>query len=188
MITIVSGLPRSGTSMVMRMLEAGGMPLLVDHVRTADEDNPLGYYEFEAVKRLARDQSWLGQAENKAVKIITALLHHVPTTFTYRVIFLQRDLGEVLASQAQMLARQGQQAEEQNQAALMSAFQQHLQQVQACIEHHPSMQALYVQHHAIIAQPYQQAGLMSEFLGTALDVERMAASVEARLYRQRQNH
>ena len=106
-ITIVSGLPRSGTSMMMGMLEAGGMAVLTDHVRTADEDNPRGYYEFERVKQIEHDQAWLPEAHGKVVKMIAALLKHLPPGYRYKIIFLQRHLEEVLASQRRMLVRRG---------------------------------------------------------------------------------
>ena len=104
-ITVVSGLPRSGTSMMMKMLDAGGMEILSDEVRKADEDNPKGYYEFEKVKELEKDASWMGQAAGKAVKIISALLMHLPEEYSYRIIFMRRKMEEILKSQEQMLIR-----------------------------------------------------------------------------------
>ncbi|HFD38992.1 MAG TPA: sulfotransferase family protein, partial [Anaerolineae bacterium] len=96
-ITIVSGLPRSGTSMMMKMLEAGGLPVLTDQIRAADEDNPKGYYEFERVKQIEHDQEWLPDAQGKAVKMIAALLKHLPPDYEYKIVFMQRDMQEVLA-------------------------------------------------------------------------------------------
>ena len=109
-ITIVSGLPRSGTSMMMKMLEAGGMPVLTDSWRSADEDNPKGYYEFERVKQIKTDQAWLPQAQGKVVKMISELLQYLPPIYCYRVIFMRRKLEETLASQRQMLQRRGEPA------------------------------------------------------------------------------
>ena len=97
-ITIVSGLPRSGTSLMMQMLEAGGMPVLTDGIRDADEDNPRGYYELEAVKRTKDDPAWLHGAPGKVVKMIYLLLYDLPTTYNYRIIFMRRPLSEVVAS------------------------------------------------------------------------------------------
>src|SRR5437868_1127771 len=104
-LTIVSGLPRSGTSMMMRMLEAGGMPVLTDKVRSADEDNPNGYFEFEAVKRTKQDASWLDDSGGRAVKMVYRLLYDLPVNRNYRVLFMRRNLKEVLASQREMLRR-----------------------------------------------------------------------------------
>jgi len=106
-ITVVSGLPRSGTSMMMQMLGAGGLAVLTDGKRGADADNPRGYYEYEAVKSLGQDASWLASAGGKAVKIVSALLIHLPDGFDYRVIFMRRPIAEVLASQRAMLDRLG---------------------------------------------------------------------------------
>ena len=103
-ITVVSGLPRSGTSMMMKMLEAGGVPLIIDNLRTSDEDNPAGYYEFEPVKKLGKgDSGWLADAQGKAVKVIAALLVHLPAAYTYQIIFMHREMSEILASQRKML-------------------------------------------------------------------------------------
>ena len=106
-IVVVSGLPRSGTSMMMQMLEAGGMEVMTDGLRAADEDNLKGYFEYETVKALHTDRNWLPEARGKAVKIISELLKYLPETQTYRIIFLRRALEEVLASQDRMLVRRG---------------------------------------------------------------------------------
>ncbi|MCA1601952.1 MAG: sulfotransferase [Acidobacteria bacterium] len=112
-IIIVSGLPRSGTSMMMRMLEAGGINVLTDGIRKADEDNPEGYYEVELVKTLKQqsDKLWLGDARGKAVKVISALLDTLPQSYRYKVIFMNRNLAEVIASQNKMRARKGDHSE-----------------------------------------------------------------------------
>ena len=106
-VIIVSGLPRSGTSMMMKAIEAGGIEPIVDHIRKADEDNPKGYYEFEPVKKTKEDASWLKDASGKVVKMVYRLLYDLPADYQYRVIFTQRDLKEVLASQNKMLQRSG---------------------------------------------------------------------------------
>ena len=107
-ITVVSGLPRSGTSMMMKMLEAGGIPPVTDELRTADEDNPKGYYEFERVKAMDQgDTSWVVGARGKVVKVISALLKHLPPGEQYRVVFVRRNMPEILASQRKMLIHRG---------------------------------------------------------------------------------
>ena len=104
-IIVVSGLPRSGTSMMMKMLAEGGLPILTDALREADDDNPNGYYEFELVKKLPDGQNkWLADANHKVVKIISALLEHLPTNYRYKIIFMEREPSEILASQQKMLA------------------------------------------------------------------------------------
>src|SRR5512139_2049136 len=106
-VIIVSGLPRSGTSMLMKMLEAGGVPLVTDGVRTPDEDNPKGYYEVERVKDLAneQDKTWLRQSKGKGLKVISYLLKSLPADVNYKVVFIRREIEEVLASQKKMLDR-----------------------------------------------------------------------------------
>ena len=130
-VTIVSGLPRSGTSMMMKMLEAGGLPPLTDNLRTADEDNPKGYYEFERVKQLPKgDVAWLPDAQGKVVKVIAALLPSLPGGYHYRVIFMQRAMPEVLASQRQMLIRRGEDPNKIPDDVIAKLFEKHLKQVE----------------------------------------------------------
>src|ERR1700730_18485992 len=92
-IIIVSGLPRSGTSLMMQMLDRGGVEVVTDNLRTADTDNPKGYYEFEQVKTIKRDTTWLPATRGKAFKMVSQLLYHLPPVETYRVIFMERGLG-----------------------------------------------------------------------------------------------
>ncbi|HEX73188.1 MAG TPA: sulfotransferase family protein [Candidatus Hydrogenedentes bacterium] len=184
-ITVVSGLPRSGTSMAMRMLEAGGMPILTDRIRRPDDDNPKGYYEFERVKRLKEDKAWLPDAVGKAVKIISFLLPELPHTHSCRIVFLRRAMPEVLASQRHMLIRRGESAEADDDAQMAQVYAKHLKQVEAWIAAQPWVQALYLEHRAIIDHPAAAATAMNAFLGGGLDAAAMAASVDATLYRQR---
>src|SRR5260221_40938 len=106
-IVVVSGLPRSGTSLMMAMLQAGGVPVLSDGLRAPDADNPNGYFEFEPVKQLRTDHTWLASAQGKALKVVVPLLFHFPELFDCRVLFMERNLDEVIASQLAMLARKG---------------------------------------------------------------------------------
>src|SRR5262245_44380653 len=126
MITIVSGLPRSGTCLMMQMLQAGGLPLLCDQVRAADEDNPRGYLEFDKVRQLAKDAGWMSQAEGKALKVVSLLLYHLPPGFEYRVLFMRRDLDEILTSQEKMLARRGE-SPGPDRATMRRHFERHLE-------------------------------------------------------------
>jgi hypothetical protein len=184
-ITVVSGLPRSGTSMMMRMLEAGGLEPLTDGIRTADEDNPKGYYEYERVKQIEDDKQWLEGARGKAVKMIAALLKHLPPEYHYEVVFMRRDLGEVLASQRRMLIHRGEPAETVPDERMADLFKKHVEQVEAWIEEQPNMTVLYVDHGDVLDDAAAQARRVSEFLSFALDVAAMAAVVDRRLYRQR---
>lgn len=191
-IVVVSGLPRSGTSMMMRMLEAGGVAPLEDGLRAADVSNPKGYFEFEPVKDLeaARgDVPWLPEARGKAVKIISFLLTWLPEDFNYRVIFMQRDLDEVLASQQQMLARRGEAAETPDGTAdatrSREVFQSHLAQVERFMAARPCFETLYVPYGAAVASPEATATAVAHFLGRSMDTAAMARAVEASLYRNR---
>lgn len=184
-IVIVSGLPRSGTSMLMKMLDAGGIPPLTDHIRTADEDNPKGYYEFERVKQLETDKDWLPQAQGKAVKIISFLLPHLPAEYTYRVLFLRREVTEVLASQRQMLLRRGEAPDKTPDDRMALLYGKHLAQVEGWMAAQPNIACTYLQHREVIAQPAAAAETINAFLGGTLDAAAMAAVVDPALHRQR---
>lgn len=184
-ITIVSGLPRSGTSMMMKMLQAGGLAVLTDGARAADSDNPRGYYEFERVKKLREgDVGWLAQAGGKVVKVISELLRWLPPEYAYRVIFMRRAMSEILASQKTMLMRRGADPgpTDEKMAALYAG---HLQDVERWLEGQPHMDVLYVSHHDVLADPTTQCRRINTFLGGSLDEWKMAGIVEPSLYRQR---
>jgi hypothetical protein len=185
-IVVVSGLPRSGTSMLMKMLEAGGIPLVTDGLREADEDNPRGYYEDERVKRLAEqaDRGWLASARGKGIKVISFLLRSLPPEFNYQVIFLEREIEEVLASQQKMLARRGER-DETPPERMRSLFEDDLWRARYLLGHAPQFETLAVRYVDVVAKPAEQALRVSEFLGARLDVEAMAAVVDPQLYRNR---
>jgi hypothetical protein len=185
-VVIVSGLPRSGTSMAMKMLEAGGMELVVDNVRTADVDNPKGYYEDERVKNLAEmeDTSWFRAARGKVIKVVSSLLNYLPTDNAYKVIFMRRNLHEVLASQAKMLERRGEKSQTEDQE-LLAMYEAHLDKVEFQLRFRPHFEALYVNYADVVSDPLSQARLMAGFVGGGLDVSKMAAAVDGSLYRNR---
>lgn len=185
-IVIVSGLPRSGTSMMMKMLEAGGLSLLTDHLRTPDEDNPKGYYEFERVKQLPKgDTAWLSEAEGKAVKVISALLEHLPATYHYKVIFMNRNMKEVLASQRKMLIRRGEDPNKVSEEELARLFQKHLRKVKAWLRAQPHIEVLEIDYNAMVRDPIPYVRQINTFLGGWLDEEAMAQVVDPSLYRNR---
>jgi hypothetical protein len=184
-ITIVSGLPRSGTSMMMQVLEAGGLPALKDDIRAADDDNPKGYYEFERVKQIAHDQAWLQEAQGKVVKMVSALLLQLPNTYTYQVVFMRRKMEEVLASQKQMLIRKGEPASPVGDDKMAALFRKHLDQVEQWVADQPNVEVLYVHYHDVITAPRPQMERINQFLGGRLDVDKMMNVVDRTLYRQR---
>jgi hypothetical protein len=185
-IVVVSGLPRSGTSLMMNMLEKGGMTLLKDEVRAADEDNPRGYYEYERVKKLGEgDLSWLSDAQGKVVKIISYLLLKVPDSFKYRVIFMQRNLSEILASQRKMLINRGEDPEKTDEVELANILERHLAQVDQWIRDQPYIAKLDCHYRQIIENPEEQAAVVNQFLGGSLDIQKMLSVIDTNLYRQR---
>lgn len=183
-ITIVSGLPRSGTSMMMRMLEYGGMPILTDGIRTADDDNPRGYYEFEPVKRLDRDVSWLAAAYNKAVKIIYIFLYRLPAGHRYKVLFLRRSLDEVVASQKVMLHRR-QEASRLTDRQLIDSYHDQIQRLNSWIRHQENFEILYLDYHEILSEPAGAVLDITRFLGVPLNTSAMIQAVEPALHRNR---
>jgi hypothetical protein len=187
MITIVSGLPRSGTSMMMKMLEAGGMNILTDEVRAPDDDNPQGYYEYENVKNMKDDTQWLDLAAGKAVKIVSHLLPHLPDTKTYKAIFMKRNLEEVIASQNKMLERTGKPMSPVNDAKLIDLFEKHLVEIETWLKKQEYIEVLYLNYKDIINHPLDNACKIQHFLKDShiLEPEKMAKAVDRTLYRQR---
>ena len=184
-VTIVSGLPRSGTSLMMQMLHAGGLPVLTDGLRTADENNLRGYFEYEPVKRLRSDRSWLPQARGHAVKIIHLLLRDLllDGTLQYRVVFMQRPIEEVLASQRAMLQREGRAGADP--AVLKKAFEGQLAQLDTWLAAQPGITMLPVQYHDVVRTPQAVAEAVHRFLGVQLDTAAMALAVDPAMHRQR---
>ena len=184
-VIIVSGLPRSGTSMMMKMLEAGGMALVIDGIRTADEDNPKGYYEFERVKQLDKgDTAWVAEAQGKAVKVISALLEYLPPEYEYKVLFMNRKMPEVLASQRKMLERRGEKSEISDEK-LAELLRKHVQQVKLWLTRQPNFTMLDLDYNAMLADPEPWAEEVNAFLGGGLNVRAMVEVVDPNLYRNR---
>jgi hypothetical protein len=185
-VVVVSGLPRSGTSMAMKMLEAGGMELVVDNIRAADVDNPKGYYEDERVKDLAdmEEKEWLNSARGKVIKVVSSLLNYLPASNAYKVVFMRRNLHEVLASQTKMLDRRGEDSHTDDED-LLKMYESHLEKVQFQLRFRPYFEALYLDYANVVAEPAREARRIAEFVGGGLDADRMAAAVDGSLYRNR---
>lgn len=182
-VIIVSGLPRSGTSMMMQMLHAGGVETLNDQLRTPDDNNPKGYFEFDPVKRLATDQSWLPQAKGKAVKIIAQLLVHLPQDFNYKIVFMDRDINEVLVSQQKMLGKLNQVNAKAFPTGLYDTFQKQLAKMDAWVASQPNVNMLKLKYADVVANPEEAAESISSFLGMELDINKMVLACDAKLYR-----
>ena len=185
-VIVVSGLPRSGTSLMMNMLQAGGVPIVTDEQRTADDDNPKGYFELERVKQLSKgDVAWVDGAHGKAVKVISALLEHLPPSSSYKILFMHRRLPEVLASQKKMLERRGEPMDAIPDEKMADLFERHLQKIEGWLAAQPNMSVLYVPYHELAERPAPQIEQIVPFLGVDLDVPKMLAAVDPALYRNR---
>jgi len=171
--------------MAMKILEAGGIPPLTDHVRTPNEDNPKGYYEFERAKKLKEgDTAWLPEARGRAVKVIAALLPHLPSKYEYRVLFMRRKMEEILASQAMMLENRGEESKVDDDT-MGRLFANHLQQVRGWMNSQPNLLYLDLDYNEIIVDPVPYVRQINQFLGGHLDEEKMIAVIDSSLYRQR---
>lgn len=185
-LIVVSGLPRSGTSLMMKMLEAGGLEPLQDNIRRPDEDNPKGYYEFERVKALPEDTAWLPLAKGKAVKIIALLLTKLPLKgFRYRVIFMRRDIEEILASQKRMLERRGEATDKIADEEMISTYHKHLSEVQSFISGNECFEVLYVNYNDLMRHPSDWTPRIAAFLKRKMDEKAMESVIDASLYRNR---
>ncbi len=189
-VIIVSGLPRSGTSMMMKMLEGGGLPIMTDAIRQADVDNPKGYYEYERVKELEKekergeDRAWVREGRGKVLKVISFLIKSLPDDNYYRIVFMRRDLDEVLASQNKMLVNRG----EDNPAddrTMTEAYLNHLAAVRILVRKMPNMEILEVRYDETVKDPRATAETVNQFLGGKMNVDAMVAAVDAELYRNR---
>ena len=187
-VTVVSGLPRSGTSMMMKMLEAGGIPPLTDKIRTADDDNPKGYYEFERVKQMDKgDTSWMADAQGKTVKVISQLLRYMPADYEYKVIFMRRNMSEILASQKKMLLNRGEDPDVASDEEISALFEKHLNSVMDWMAARPNVSVIYIHYSDMLANPVPQVAQINEFLGGKMDTDAMCEVVDPNLYRNRKN-
>lgn len=184
-VTIVSGLPRSGTSMMMEMLEKGGFELLTDSVREADKDNPKGYYEYERVKQLPEDTEWLQKAEGKAVKVLGELIKHLPGDYEYNIVFMERNLEEIIESQTKMLKRKGEDPDDISKEELRETFKDYRRILKQQISSSPNMEVIYVNYNDIMSHPEPVIESISAFFDGQLDTDSMLSVIDEELYRNR---
>ena len=184
-ILIVSGLPRSGTSLCMRMLEAGGVPVLVDNLRESDDDNPNGYYEFEPVKQTRLDPSWVRDAGGKAVKMVYRLLYDLPPQFCYRVLFMRRNILEILASQRKMLERNGLPTDTVQDDEMQQLFESELAESRRWMRQQSHLEVIEINYNELIADPHSVVQSIEGFLEQPFDVSAMEAVINPELYRNR---
>jgi hypothetical protein len=184
-LVIVSGLPRSGTSMMMAMLEAGGVPIMTDAEREADIDNPKGYFEYERVKDLEKetDKSYVKEGRGKALKVISFLIKDLPDDNDYRVIFMRRNLEEVLTSQGKMIDRLGSQDSSADDEAMKEAYRNDIVRTRLLCKKNPHMELIEIHYREAVEDPASSARKVNEFLGGGLDEAAMTAAVDGSLYR-----
>ena len=185
-VVIVSGLPRSGTSMMMKMLEAGGQAILTDNLRVADANNPKVYFEFERVKNMKDgDLAWMSEAVGKVVKIVTGLIMFLPSGYNYKIIFMRRDLNEILSSQKKMLGRLGKEDDNIPDDKMAKVYEEHLKEVRGWLIRQPNIETLYVNYNSMVKDPKEALNKINDFLGGGMDVSVMSAVVDKELYRER---
>ena len=183
-ITVVSGLPRSGTSLMMRMLEAGGIPALTDSLRTPDDDNPNGYYEFEDVKAIQENTTWIDRAPGHSVKMVYSLLKHLPADRQYRVIFMRRQVDEVLQSQKKMLERRGI-ATDIPDAIMKALFERELRNFYGWLPSQPHLQLVNISYNELLAHPEITLAQINRHFGSSLNTNAMLQMIDQSLYRHR---
>ena len=183
-ITVVSGLPRSGTSLMMQMLDNGGMEVVMDNIRVADHDNPKGYYEFEKVKKIKEDASWLKDTRGKAFKMVSMLLYDLPMEEKYKIIFMKRNMKEVLRSQRKMLERLKKESGPDDDA-MGELLKVHLNKTYHWLKQQPKIDVLYISYNDLISDPLREIRIVNHFLDGNLDVEKMAGVIDKTLYRNR---
>jgi hypothetical protein len=184
-VTIVAGVPRSGTSLMMQMLARGGIEPLTDGRRAADEDNPRGYYEYDPAKRTRADASWVDRAAGRAVKLAHLLVEHLPPAHEYRVVLMRRDLGEVVASQRAMLDRLGERGADLSPAQLAAAYERQLGRVRAWLDKQPNVRFIEVDYNELIRAPEKVVAALAELFEGRVNAEAMRAAIDPELYRRR---
>ena len=182
-ITIVSGLPRSGTSLMMRMLDKGGIEPLIDNIRTPDEDNPKGYYEFERVKGLPEDTEWLPRAKGKAVKVLAELIKHLPPGYRYRIVFMMRNIEEIVESQKKMMIRRGEDPDSVPDEEMAELLRRYLVHLKKTVNSREEMKVLYVSYNDMMINPEMEIHEINEFFEGILDTGSMMSSIDPGLYR-----
>jgi len=184
-ITVVSGVPRSGTSMMMQMLDAGGMRTITDDIRKSDINNPYGYFEYEPVKQLSEKNEWLANAYGQAVKIIYLHLYQLPPVHQYKVIFMMRHLDEIVASQDAMLEGLNQKTGEAGSARFTNTIRLQLEKLDRWFESQLNIEILRVRYNDVVNRQTQSISEINKFLGYTLDEADMSKVIDPKLYRQK---
>ncbi|KAA3617743.1 MAG: sulfotransferase family protein [Calditrichaeota bacterium] len=181
-ITIVSGLPRSGTSMMMKVLQKGGMTLVYDDLRVADNDNPNGYFEYAKVKNLKEDNSWLFDAQGQAIKILFNFLYFLPQKYKFKIIFMQRNMQEILASQNKMLLRSGKSIGQDNRQFEI-LFNSEIIKCKDWLKNQKNIDTINVSYNQIMETPFPICQSINNFLEKSLNLDGMVNAIDKSLYR-----
>jgi len=185
-ITIVSGIPRSGTSLMMSMLAAGGLEVLTDNIRISDDDNLNGYFELEEVKKLIKgEHAWIDESHGKVVKVISTLLPYLPSGYRYRIIFMRRAMKEILASQRRMLINRGEDPDKISDDQMAEFFKKNGQQVESWIDSQDNATRIDISYNQLMENPRSLITSINIFLGGGLDEKKMLGVINPSLYRQR---
>ena len=183
-ITVVTGLPRSGTSLMMQLLTAAGLDPVTDVRRAPDEDNPLGYFEFEKTLTLAKDASWIPEVRGKTIKIVAQLLPLLPVGEFYNIVFMERDLDEVVASQHAMLARSNRAGLKTEDAKLKETFASQLERVRRKLAESSQVRILTVNYNRLITDAKTEVARVAQFVGEPFDGTKAMNAVRPELRRQ----
>jgi len=185
-VIIVSGLPRSGTSMMMQMLDHAGIEIYTDKIREADSNNPKGYYEHNNVKSLRRNKRWVAESMDKAVKVISNFIPHLPLIYNYKIIFMERDLDEILTSQREMLMKLGaKDRHEEYPLQVMNSFKKSRDKSKLWASKQSNIEMIEVAYSDVIDNPFEEALRISEFLDHRVTPEDLIKPIDTKLYRQR---
>lgn len=184
-IVVVSGIPRSGTSLMMNMLGRAGLPLLTDETRGADESNPEGYFELAAVRKTQEDNAWVSRAQGHAVKVIHRILPALPEVYRYRVILMHRPVAEVVQSQDRMLARLGADPSQLPEGRIEAIFKEQHEQTRALLEQEAHFDWIEVEYPELVEAPVRGAEQVIRFLELSAEPADVATAIDARLYRER---
>jgi len=171
--------------MMMKMLNAGGVDTLTDGIRGADEDNINGYYELEKIKKLKDDTSFLADAVGKSVKIVSALLKYLPSKYQYKIIFMRRDLDQVLASQKQMLIRRGEPTDRIGDGKMKEIYLKHLRHIEGWLKEQGNIKVIYLNYKDFFIEPKKHVEKINKFLGNSLDTDKIYSVIDQTLYRKR---
>lgn len=182
-VVVVSGLPRSGTSMMMQLLVAGGITAVQDHIREQDSDNPKGYFEFEKVKSLKDDSSWVKNCSDQCIKVISFHLNNLPDNCHYKVVFMRREMDEIIRSQKKMLVNKKRSTD--NMDKLSTIYDKHVREVEVFLKDQQNFDVAYMNYTDVLNHPYKAFKSLCHFLDRRLNQDEMIKVVDPMLYRNR---